>query len=327
MMMRKLGRSNIEVSAMGMGCWAIGGHFLLDGKADGWGSVDDAESIRAIQRAVDLGVNFFDTSDAYGTGHSERILGQALADIRDQVVIATKFGFTYDEAKRELLGTNVTPEYIRWACEQSLRRLNTDYIDLYQLHCGASPEEAEAVFDTLDALVDEGKIRAYGWSTGDLNNAQLLANRSNAVSVQCWLHVLGDYPEMLETCTRHNLAYINNSPLANGLLTGKYSPDFVFPSDDFRGAGHEWAPHFVNGRPKREMLDQLDAVREVLTAGGRTLVQGALAWIWARGEITIPIPGFKTVAQAEENAKAMQFGPLTADQMRQINELLSGVAA
>ena len=105
---RTLGRSGIEVSPLGMGCWAIGGHFLLDGKPDGWGNVDDAESIRAIHLALDSGVNFFDTSDAYGTGHSERVLSKALEGRREQAVIATKFGFTYNEATRELLETNVT---------------------------------------------------------------------------------------------------------------------------------------------------------------------------------------------------------------------------
>lgn len=115
-MKRKIPRSDVEVSALGLGCWAIGGPFRLDGRADGWGNVDDAESIRAIHCALDLGIHFFDTADAYGTGHSERVLGQALSGRREQAVIATKFGFTYDEAKKELLGTNVSPDYIRWAC-------------------------------------------------------------------------------------------------------------------------------------------------------------------------------------------------------------------
>jgi aryl-alcohol dehydrogenase-like predicted oxidoreductase len=126
LMKRMLGRSEIEASAMGLGCWAIGGPFLLDGKPDGWGMIDDAESLRAIQRAIDLGVTFFDTADVYGTGHSERILGQAIKGQRDKVIIATKFGYTYDEAQREITGKNITPKYIRWACEASLRRLQTN---------------------------------------------------------------------------------------------------------------------------------------------------------------------------------------------------------
>jgi aryl-alcohol dehydrogenase-like predicted oxidoreductase len=117
-----------KVSAMGLGCWAIGGQFWLDGKADGWGQVDDDESIRAIRTALDLGVTLFDTADVYGTGHSERILSRALEGYRDKVVVATKFGFAYDEDTRQVAGTNVSPSYIRRACEASLRRLGTDTI-------------------------------------------------------------------------------------------------------------------------------------------------------------------------------------------------------
>jgi aryl-alcohol dehydrogenase-like predicted oxidoreductase len=133
---RKLGRTGPEVSAIGLGCWAIGGPFIFEGKPDGWGTVDDAESIRAINRAVDLGVTLFDTADAYGTGHSERVLGRALRGRRDDVVIATKFGYTYDESRRTITGTDVSAGYIRRACAASLVRLGTDYIDLYQLHVG-----------------------------------------------------------------------------------------------------------------------------------------------------------------------------------------------
>ncbi|MBV9790826.1 MAG: aldo/keto reductase, partial [Chloroflexi bacterium] len=167
-MQRTLGRSGIDVSAMGFGCWAIGGPFLLDGKPDGWGNIDDQESIQAIQHAIDLGVTFFDTADVYGTGHSERILGQAIKNRRQDVVVATKFGYTYDEQQRAVSGTNTTSAYIRRACEASLRRLQTDWIDLYQLHVGDVPlDQAAEIWATLDQLREEGLIRAYGWSTGD----------------------------------------------------------------------------------------------------------------------------------------------------------------
>ena len=150
-----------------MGCWAIGGPMWMDGKVDGWGHVDDAESQRAILRALDLGITFFDTADAYGTGHSERILGQALQGHRHKVVIATKFGYTYDEARRHITGTDVSPAYIRRACEASLKRLQTDTIDLYQLHCGATPDEVAGIVEGLERLRTAGKIRAYAWSTDD----------------------------------------------------------------------------------------------------------------------------------------------------------------
>jgi len=134
MITRKLGRSDIEVSAVGLGCWAIGGPFTAeDGNPVGWGRVDDKESIRAIGRALDLGVTLFDTADVYGCGHSERILGQALGKRRSDVAIATKFGRVFDASKRHILGNDASPEHIRQACEASLSRLNTDVIDLYQL--------------------------------------------------------------------------------------------------------------------------------------------------------------------------------------------------
>ncbi|WP_233530920.1 aldo/keto reductase [Paenibacillus alkalitolerans] len=137
MQRRKLGKSGIEVSSVGFGCWAIGGPFRLDGLPDGWGEVDDGESVRAIRRALELGVDFFDTADAYGTGHSEEIVGFALEGRRHEAVIATKFGYAYDESTRHVSTRyDVSPDYVRKACEASLRRLKTDYIDLYQLHVG-----------------------------------------------------------------------------------------------------------------------------------------------------------------------------------------------
>lgn len=320
---RKLGRSNIEVSAMGLGCWAIGGPFVMGGKADGWGQVDDGESIRAIQRAIDLGVTFFDTADAYGTGHSERILGQALAGRRRQMVIATKFGHTYDEERRELTGTDASPAYIRRACEASLRRLQTDYLDLYQLHIWSLPaRQAEGVAETLEKLQAEGLIRAYGWSTDDLACSRLFADKPHCTAIQHNLNVFDDARELVELCERHHLASINRSPLAMGFLSGKFDAHSVLPADDVRGSGHEWVSYFHGGRPRPEFLERLEAIRDILTSQGRSLVQGALAWIWARSEQTIPIPGFKTVAQVEENAGAMRFGPLTPAQMQEIEELL-----
>lgn len=323
-MKRVLGRSGLEVSALGLGCWAIGGPFLFDGKPDGWGAVDDAESIRAIQRAIELGITFFDTADVYGTGHSEDVLGQAIKGRRDEVVIATKFGHTYDETRREITGTNTTPAYIRWACEASLRRLQTDYIDLYQLHVGnVSVEQAAAMWATLDQLKREGLIRAYGWSTGDVECASALATQSTGTAVQHAANVLLDAPEIFATCNQHNLASITNSPLAMGLLSGKFDDRARLPSDDVRGSGHGWVVYFTDGKPRQEFLDQLASVREILTSNGRTLAQGALAWLWARSKQTIPIPGFKTVQQVEENAGALQFGPLTASQMQAIDALLA----
>lgn len=323
-MQRTLGRSGIEVSALGLGCWAIGGHFLLDGKPDGWGHVDDAESVRAIHQAIDLGVTFFDTSDAYGTGHSERVLGKALLGRRHRVVIATKFGFTYDEHARELTGTNTSAEYIRWALNASLQRLQTDYIDLYQLHIGDFVfEQGAEVWATLERLKQEGLIRAYGWSTGDAARAEAFATQTIGTTIQHGANVLQDAPDIFAVCARHNLASITNSPLAMGMLSGKFNHLSRLPADDVRGSGHSWVPYFTDGKPRPELLDKLAAIREILTSEGRSLAQGALAWLWARSEYTVPIPGFKNVQQASENARAMHFGPLTAGQLHEIDALLA----
>jgi aryl-alcohol dehydrogenase-like predicted oxidoreductase len=320
---RKLGSSEMRTSPMGLGCWAIGGPFTLDGKADGWGQVDDRESIRAIHAAIDRGINFFDTADAYGTGHSEEILGRALAGRRSEMIIATKFGFTYDAAQKELTGTDVSAGYLRKALEASLKRLGTPYIDLYQLHCGTETrEEAQIVADTLEALVNEEKIRAYGWSYDEVAAVRIWRHREHFVSVQNELNVLHDAPQMLAFCEAAGLASINRSPPAYGFLSGKYTSASRLAKDDFRGAGHEWVSYYENGKPKAEFLEKLANIRDVLTSEGRSLVQGALAWIWARSPATIPIPGFKTEEQVRENTEAMDRGPLTPAQMQQVEDII-----
>jgi aryl-alcohol dehydrogenase-like predicted oxidoreductase len=156
---------------MGLGCWAIGGIWWdkqCGCSPAGWGQVDDGESIRAIQWAVDAGITLFDTADNYGCGHSEHILGQVLAGRRDQVILATEFGYVCNQAARYVIGSNAEPTYIRRALEASLRRLNTDYIDLYQFHLyDYDLDQAVQVRETLEELVREGKIRWYGWSTNN----------------------------------------------------------------------------------------------------------------------------------------------------------------
>lgn len=321
---RKLGRSGIEVSALGMGCWAIGGPIWEKGTPHGWGEVDDNESIRAVHRALDLGVNFFDTANLYGAGHSERVLGRAFAGRRRDAVIATKFNAVFDEQKRELLGSDTTPAGIRKACEESLRRLDTDYIDLYQFHDNGFPvDKAEPVRDTLEELVSEGKIRAYGWSTDFADRAEFFAQGKNCTSIQLQLNVLDDNAELITLCEKYNLAAINRGPLAMGLLTGKYSASTSATVDDVRGVNAPaWVKYFKDGKPNPEWMKMMESVREILTSSGRTLAQGALAWLWARSEQTLPIPGFRTVIQVEENCGALQFGALTVEQMNEIEALL-----
>jgi aryl-alcohol dehydrogenase-like predicted oxidoreductase len=321
---RKLGRSGIEISALGMGCWAIGGSFWAGETPLGWGEVDDEESIRAVHAALDLGVNFFDTANVYGAGHSERVLGRAFAGIRSKVVIATKFNAVFDETTRQVTGSDVSPNGIRQACEESLCRLNTDYIDLYQFHDNGFPAgQAEPVRNTLESLVKEGKIQAYGWSTDFPDRAEYFAQGPNCTSIQLQLNVLDDNPQVISVCEKYNLAAINRGPLAMGLLTGKYNAETKPSADDVRGEkSPEWMKYFKNGKPSPEFLSKRDAIREILASNGRTVAQGALAWNWGRSPQTIPIPGFRTVTQVKENCGALQFGPLTAGQMKEIEGIL-----
>jgi aryl-alcohol dehydrogenase-like predicted oxidoreductase len=326
---RLLGRSGIEVSALGLGCWAIGGPWTFNGAPGGWSQVDDAESVRAIRRAIELGVNFFDTAANYGAGHSERLLGQALEGRRDQVVVATKFGYHVDEKAHAVVpydaeeSNSDVASHLRTDVEASLRRLGTDYIDVYQLHVGGlAVERALDAREVLEQLVDEGIIRTYGWSTDRTDAVRAFSSSPRCAVVQQGLSVLNDEnADMLALCEELDLASINRGPLGMGLLTGKYPSGATFPDDDQRRRA-SWHPGFEDGRPTPEWLDRLALIRDVLTRRGHTLAQGALAWIWARSPKTIPIPGFKTVEQVEENCGALELGPLTDDQMTEIERIL-----
>lgn len=321
---RQLGRSGLKVAPIGLGGWAIGGEFTLDGKPDGWGAIDDAQSIRAIHAGLDLGASLIDTADAYGTGHSEEVIGRALAGRRDKAVIATKFGFTYDSDTRALGGIDVTPAYIERACAASLRRLGTDHIDLYQIHPGElTDDEADAAGEELEELAAKGTIRFWGWSTDNPAKAARMVKFPHFVAVQQELNLFADGAEMLALCDANGLASLNRSPLAMGLLTGKFGPGTHLPASDVRGAGHAWVRFFQDGAPLPEYLDRLARVRALLQSGGRTLAQGALGWILARSPATLPIPGFKSEAQVRDNLGALEKGPLPPDVMAEIDLALS----
>ena len=327
---RILGRSGIEVSPMGLGGLPIGGMFWrtdydsVPWQTDrskpfpgGWGPVDDDESIRAIRAGLDLGVSLIDTSSSYGCGHSERIIGEAIAGRRHDVVITTKFGNAIDEEKKIYIGHDVRPNSIRASCEGSLRRLGTDYLDVFLLHWSGYDGDPEPIVEVLEDLLKAGKIRTYGWSN---HQAELMdgftAHESFSV-VEFPHSVFQRVPEMLALCESHDIGALIRSPLEMGLLTGKFSAETTFPEDDIR---HGW--NMKEGR-MAEILQAIEGIRDVLTSGGRTLAQGALGWIWAQSERTVPIPGFKTVAQVTENAEAMEFGPLNAEQLEEIELLLS----
>ena len=316
---RTLGKSGIQVSALGLGTARIGG---LDWQQDdllAHYSQDQVDAaIRAIHRALDLGIDFFDTADAYGRGHSERILGQALAGRRHRAVIATKFGEPFDEQSGERTAEELSPAYIRRACQASLRRLDTDYIDLYLFHIrDYDLERAEEVRHTLEALVDEGKIRYYGWSTDDLERARFFALGSHCTAIEHRLNIMMDAPDMLALCDEYDLASINRIPLAMGMLSGRWTASTQLPEEDRRSEFFE-VPEFVQD------LERLRAMGQVLTRDGRSYVQAALGWIWARSPRTVPVPGFRTVEQVEEDAEALRLGPISEQQMQEIRRLKLG---
>ncbi|MCX5208132.1 aldo/keto reductase [Kitasatospora sp. NBC_00240] len=324
-MNRTLGSTGIEVSAIGVGCWAIGGPLHAGAEQFGWGAVDDDESTAALHRAFDLGATFFDTASNYGAGHSEKVLGRAFAGRRDQVVIATKWGNTFDETTGEATGQDATPAYLRTAVEGSLRRLGTDYLDLYQFHISDAPlATALDLVDTLEELVTAGKIRAYAWSTDDAANAAGFAEAApSCAAIQHDCSVLNPAPEMVAVVEASGLASVARGPLAMGLLSGKYHGGRRVASDDVRAQGHRWIPYFgQDGAGDPEWLSRIDAVREVLTGNGRTLAQGALAWLLARTDAVIPIPGCRTVAQVEENLGTLAHGPLPAVEFAEVEALL-----
>ena len=323
-MTRQLGRSGIEVSDIGIGTWAIGGAFQTGDQPHGWGAVDDEQSVLAIRRALELGVTLIDTSNAYGAGHAEEVIGRAVAGRRDAVVIATKWGYTFAPGTREMTGEDSSVPHARISLENSLRRLGTDYVDVFQLHLGGIEADlASDLFAACEGFIDEGLIRTYGWSTDDPQRAELLAKSGRGAVVQHTLNVLGDAPEMLAVCERHDLASLNRSPLAMGLLTAKVTGATTYGEDDVRGREPEWLRWFAGGRPAPEFLARRDAIRDILTSDGRTLSQGALAWNLARSPRCVPIPGCRNAEQAEQNAGVLTATPMRQEQLDEIAALLA----
>jgi aryl-alcohol dehydrogenase-like predicted oxidoreductase len=322
---RKIPKLDVETSALGMGTWAIGGPTKWnDGRFVGWGNTSDEESIRALDRAFELGMRVFDTADVYGCGLSEELVGRALGDYRDEIIIITKFGNTFDQKTKRQLGEDASPKYIRKAVDASLKRLRTGYIDIYLLHAWGYPiDRAGETMDTLEDLVSEGVIRGYGWSTDSTSRAGAYSDRQHYVAVMSELNVFRDTSEIISLCEKKRLLDLNKAPLAMGLLSGMFTPQTPqLPENDVRTASPDWLVYFKNGKAVPEFTRKLDQIKGILTEDGRTLVQGSLGWIWARSQVTLPVPGFKTVKQVEENAQALERGPLKPSQMKAIDEIL-----
>lgn len=311
-----------EIAPLGMGCWPIAGAMYSGDQPLGYTNADDDESIRTIHAALAAGISLFDTAPAYGAGHAERLLARALND-RPDALIVTKFGIAIDEDSKQLGENEVEPTSVLPAIDRSLSRLGRDRIDLLVLHLNSlSVPEAEAVFDEVEKARQTGKVQSYGWSTDFSKSAAAIADRAAFVAVEHAMNVLLDAPRMQDVVREMGLTALIRSPLAMGLLTGKYGVGDVMHADDIRATSNPRTDYFANGRANPAFLARVDAVRELLTTDGRSLVQGAIGWLWAKGGTNIPIPGARTVEQIEGIAGALSFGALPDDVMAQIETLI-----
>ncbi len=300
---RTLGSTTLKVSVIGFGAWAIGGM--------GWGSVDDAESLRALQVALDEGVNFIDTADAYGEGHSEELVACVISGHRDQIIIATKVGNDfYHQPRRK----NFAPDYVTCAVEQSLRRLATDYIDVYQLH-NPSPEVIRegGVFEALDRLKEAGKIRHWGVSIGPPSEGLAVLQNTRPATLQLVYNLLHREPEesLFPQIRQRNIGVIARVPLASGLLTGKFDATTRFAPDDHRS---RWSLETMSAN-----LERVEKLR--FLAGERTMAQAALWFVIQQPSVSVVIPGAKTVKQVQENVRTLLTPCLTPAEMAQVAQL------
>jgi aryl-alcohol dehydrogenase-like predicted oxidoreductase len=314
MNMRQLGRSGPAVSVLGLGCM---------GMSEFYGEHDDAESIATIHRALDLGINFLDTADAYGPFTNERLVGRAIRDRRSQVVLATKFGNVRGE-DGSFLGINGAPEYVRRACDASLQRLGIDTIDVYYQHRVDATVSIEETVGAMAELKKAGKIRFLGLSEA----SEATIRRAHAVhpitALQTEYSLWSREPEekLLAVCRELGIGFVAYSPLGRGFLTGRFkTPDDLAPNDWRRNN-----PRFQTGNFEKN-LEIVERVTRVAARKRCTSAQLALAWVLAQGENVVPIPGTKRRERLEENAAAADIR-LTLDELREIDTVLPrGIAA
>jgi aryl-alcohol dehydrogenase-like predicted oxidoreductase len=310
---RRLGQ-NLEVSALGLGCM---------GMSEFYGTGDEGEAIATIHRAIELGVTFLDTADMYGPFTNERLVGRAIADRRDKVVLATKFGNERNE-DGSWIGINGSPEYVRKACDASLERLGVDHIDLYYQHRVDLNTPIEETVGAMKELVAAGKVRHLGLSEA----APETIRRANAVhpitalQTEYSLWERAPEAEILPTVRELGIGFVAYSPLGRGFLSGQIKSLDDLDEKDFRRNG----PRF-QGDNFQKNLDLVAKVEEIAGEKGVTPSQLALAWVLAQGEDIVPIPGTKRVKYLEENVGAVDV-ELTEDDLRRIDEAFpKGVAA
>ncbi len=311
---RELGRTGWKVSEISFGAWAIGG---------AWGDVDDRESLAALHRAVDLGVNFFDTADVYGFGRSERLLAQLRRERSEEIIIATKAGRGLDPHVASAYNQN----NLRFFIELSLKNLETEALDLLQLHC--PPTEVyynPELFGALDDFVKRGKIRFYGVSVENVEQGLKAIEYPGVQSVQIIFNMFRQRPAELlfGEARKRRVGILARVPLASGLLSGKLTSQSQFAVDDHR-AFNRHGEQFDRGETFSgvDYETGLRAVEELraLVPEGMTMAQFALRWILMFPAVSCAIPGARRPAQAEDNARASDFPPLTGETMRRVGEI------